>query len=208
MVLDQVADRQVFIGNQVVRCDQRVCRLASKIFALPLDFEMRFAQGLSRPGAIGRPLCGARETTMQRLEPSLGGAQVTGMSHRASLAIGEKRLETQINPDLLAGWHMRDLPGGRHHKLTIIAISTPKESHAFDLLEGKGLDTLSPVADQAQSPDAAAGCSVAGTGVPVKPFLLEYFSRRCSSLSFPRSKKGTAFHPPLAKTGAFKPASL
>ena len=35
-VLDQVADLKVFVGNQVVRRDQRVRRLSGEIFTLPL----------------------------------------------------------------------------------------------------------------------------------------------------------------------------
>ena len=37
MVLDHVRYLQVFIGNQVVRRDQRVCRLPGKIFTLPTE---------------------------------------------------------------------------------------------------------------------------------------------------------------------------
>jgi hypothetical protein len=36
-ILDQVADLEVFKGNQIARCDQRVRLLAGEIFALPLD---------------------------------------------------------------------------------------------------------------------------------------------------------------------------
>src|SRR5579864_7013397 len=43
MVLDQVADLKVFVGNQVVRRDKRVRRLASEIFTLPLHFQRRFS---------------------------------------------------------------------------------------------------------------------------------------------------------------------
>jgi len=36
-----VAYLQVFVGNQIVRCDKRVCRFPGKIFALPLDLLVR-----------------------------------------------------------------------------------------------------------------------------------------------------------------------
>ncbi len=47
VILDQVADLKLFIGNQVVRRDQRVRCLASEIFTLPLHFQIGFAQTLS-----------------------------------------------------------------------------------------------------------------------------------------------------------------
>lgn len=56
-------------------------------------------QSFSRPGAIGGTFLGTGEMTMHLLEPALGCAQVTRMSHRASLAISEKGLEAQINAD-------------------------------------------------------------------------------------------------------------
>ncbi len=52
LVLDQVADLQVFVGNQVVRRDQRVRRFAGEIFTLPLHFQRRFRQALSGLFAI------------------------------------------------------------------------------------------------------------------------------------------------------------
>ena len=39
-VPDQVAYLQVFEGNQIARCDERVRRLAGEIFTLPLDFQI------------------------------------------------------------------------------------------------------------------------------------------------------------------------
>src|SRR5260370_33663389 len=38
MVLDQVRNLKVLIGNQIARCDERACLLTSKIFTLPIDF--------------------------------------------------------------------------------------------------------------------------------------------------------------------------
>ncbi len=47
MILDQVADLKLFIGNQVVRRDKRVRCFPSEIFTLPLHFQVRFSQVLS-----------------------------------------------------------------------------------------------------------------------------------------------------------------
>ena len=47
VVLHEVGDLQVLVGNQVVRRDQRVCRFPGKIFTLPTNFEIRLCQSLS-----------------------------------------------------------------------------------------------------------------------------------------------------------------
>ena len=46
VVLDQIGDLQVFIGNQIARCDKRACRLPGKVFTLPLYFQIRFGKPL------------------------------------------------------------------------------------------------------------------------------------------------------------------
>ena len=52
-VADHSADLKVLIGNQVVRRDQRVCRLSGKIFTLPIDLEIGFCYLLTSFLAIG-----------------------------------------------------------------------------------------------------------------------------------------------------------
>src|SRR2546425_10753706 len=51
MILDQVTDLQVFVGNQVVRRDERVRRLTGEIFTLPLHFQRGFREASSCPSA-------------------------------------------------------------------------------------------------------------------------------------------------------------
>ena len=46
-VSDHVGYLEVFIGNQIVRANKRVCRLAGKIFTLPLNFEIGFGESLA-----------------------------------------------------------------------------------------------------------------------------------------------------------------
>jgi len=41
VILHQIADLQVFKGNQVARRDERACLLSGKILTLPLDVQMR-----------------------------------------------------------------------------------------------------------------------------------------------------------------------
>ena len=52
VVLDQIGDLEILVGNQVVRRDKRVCRFPSKIFTLPTDLEIRLAEFLPRLCAI------------------------------------------------------------------------------------------------------------------------------------------------------------
>jgi len=42
-VSDHITDLKVLVGNQIVRCDKRVCRLSSKIFTLPLDLQNEYS---------------------------------------------------------------------------------------------------------------------------------------------------------------------
>lgn len=53
VVLDQIGNFQVFVGNQIVRCDKRVCRFPGKIFPLPPDLEIRLAEPLAGFFAVG-----------------------------------------------------------------------------------------------------------------------------------------------------------
>src|SRR6185312_16074753 len=47
-VSDHIAYLEVLIGNQIARCDERVRRLTSEIFTLPLDFQI--SDGYAFPG--------------------------------------------------------------------------------------------------------------------------------------------------------------
>ena len=67
-VANHVADLKVLIGNQVARQDQRVCLLAGKISALPLDFQMLLGQGFSGFFSIGRFLLFARKASLEPFE--------------------------------------------------------------------------------------------------------------------------------------------
>ena len=51
-VPDHVTNLEVFIGNHIVRGDERVCLLSGKIFTLPMDLEMRFGDPLTRLFAV------------------------------------------------------------------------------------------------------------------------------------------------------------
>src|SRR5690349_13350777 len=52
MVLDEVGNLQIFIGNQVVRRDERTCRLGGEVFTLPGNFQMTFGESFDGSLAI------------------------------------------------------------------------------------------------------------------------------------------------------------
>ncbi len=72
VVLDQVADLKVFIGNQVVRRDKRVRCFTSEIFTLPLHFQIGFSQALSGLLAVLALLVFARDAPMETFELRFG----------------------------------------------------------------------------------------------------------------------------------------
>src|SRR6266704_499626 len=77
MVLDQVADLKEFVGNQVVRRDERVRRFTSEIFTLPLHFQIRFSQALSSFLAILSLFLFTRHAPMETFQFCLRLAIVT-----------------------------------------------------------------------------------------------------------------------------------
>ena len=65
MVLDQVANLKMLIGNQVARRDERACLFPGKVFTLPLDLQMRFGKLLTGLLAVPAFLLLARELALQ-----------------------------------------------------------------------------------------------------------------------------------------------
>jgi hypothetical protein len=61
VVANHVADLKIFIGNQVVRRDERVCLFSGKIFTLPLDLQIAFS-------ALKRGSCPQRWHTLEILK--------------------------------------------------------------------------------------------------------------------------------------------
>jgi hypothetical protein len=78
-VVYHIANLKVFIGDQVVRRDVRVCRLAGKIFALPLHFQMLFSKSLSGLLAISRPLLFTGESSLEVCKLLFSTAVVAGV---------------------------------------------------------------------------------------------------------------------------------
>jgi hypothetical protein len=124
MVFDHVGNFQVFKSNQIVRCGERVCRLSGKIFALPVDLEIRFGQCLTSFLTILRLFLRARETAMQAFELFLRFAQEAGIGHRLPGGVSVELLESHIDAHLSARGEMFALALGLHAKLRIVAIRT------------------------------------------------------------------------------------
>src|SRR5437773_12563820 len=76
-VLAHVAYLKGFIGNQIVRGDERACRFPGKVFTLPLDFQIRFSELLSGFLAVAALLLFAGVVSMQPLEFLFGLAIVS-----------------------------------------------------------------------------------------------------------------------------------
>src|SRR5205823_3059570 len=67
-ILDQIADLEVFKGNQIARCDERVRLLSGEIFALPLHLQMRLSELLAGLVAILAPFFLAGKVALQARE--------------------------------------------------------------------------------------------------------------------------------------------
>ena len=78
----------------------------------------------------------------------------TWVLNALTVGIGVEDLQTHVDADHAAGFHMLTLPFDLDTELHIIAIGTAQEANSLDLLGGEGEDVLSGIADQAQSPNA------------------------------------------------------
>ncbi len=93
VVLDHVADLKLFIGNQVVRRDKRVCLFAGKILALPLHFQRRFRQSLAGFLPVLAPLFRAGKVPMQPLQLLFRFPIMTWVLNGLSVGVGIENLE-------------------------------------------------------------------------------------------------------------------
>jgi hypothetical protein len=137
VVFDHIADLEVFIGNHIARGDERVCRFPGKIFTLPGDLQMRFCYHLASFLAVATLLLLPRELALQPLESLLCFAIVAWVLHRLTVAIGQERLETDINPCLPARWNMLNVPLCLDTELDVVAIGAADETDTLDVLDGE-----------------------------------------------------------------------
>jgi hypothetical protein len=99
VVLDQVADLKMFVGNQVVRRDERVRRFACEIFTLPLHFQIGFGQALSGLLAVLALFVFARHTPVETFEFRLSFSRVTWVLNCVPVGIGVESLQSHVDAD-------------------------------------------------------------------------------------------------------------
>ncbi len=155
MIANHIADLKVFIGNQVVRRDKRVCLLSGKILTLPLHFQIALCQRLSGLFAVLTSLFLSGELSMQTLELLFRFAKVSRVLNGVALRVGQKSLESHIDADGFPRWNMLDAALCLDSELDIVAISTLENANSLDLLAGECFDLLFLIPNQAQTPDPA-----------------------------------------------------
>ena len=165
-VLHHVVYLKVFVGNQVVRADERVRCLASEIFTLPGYLQIALCQMLSGFLPVLRLLVFTRDPPMQTLQAFFSLAVVTRILNRVSFAIGQERFQSDIDPDLLACWVMHDFTCGLYPKLTLVAIGPLDNTNPLDLPDGKRFDLLLFVSNEPHTPNATAVCE--GDMLPIR----------------------------------------
>ena len=155
-ITNHILDLKMFIGNQVVRRDERVCLFSGKIFTLPLNFQMLLGNSFSRLLPVRRFLLFARESSLEPIELRLRSAVVPGVLDRGSLGVSQEALETDINPNLFARGNMFDFALGIDAELAIVSIGTSNNTNTLDDIPGEGFDTLFFIPNQPESANATA----------------------------------------------------
>jgi len=155
-ILDEVADLQVFVGNQIVRFDERACRLSGKVFTLPVYFQISISQRFPAPLALSALLFLAGKPSMQLLQPLLCFSQMTGVLNGVAFRVREKCFQAHIYPGVFASRNMFSASLSLQGKLSIVAIGPLDEAYPLDLLERKLCHFLLPIANQAQVSNTTA----------------------------------------------------
>ena len=93
---------------------------------------------------------------MEPLEAFLSFPQIAWVLNDASLAVGQKCVQPQVNANPPVRWLMHDFAGCLYCELTIIAIGSPHNPHPLDLRERERLDLLTAVTHESYAPDATA----------------------------------------------------
>ena len=117
-----VLDLKVFIGNQVVRRDIRVCHLAGKILTLPLNLQMLLGKCFSGLFPVSRFLLFTRESPLQTCKLLLSFAIVSGVGNGLTFRVSQVGFESYIYAQLFTGWDMLNLTFGIDTELAIVSI--------------------------------------------------------------------------------------
>ena len=71
VVLHQIGNLEVFVGNQIARFDQRTCSLGCEVFTLPGNPQIAFGKPLNGSPAVLGPLDFAGDAPMQAFQLAL-----------------------------------------------------------------------------------------------------------------------------------------
>jgi len=176
-VADHILHLKVFMGNQVVRRDKRVCLLSGKILTLPLDFQMLLRQLLAGFLSMSRFLLLAGKSPLESFKPVFSFTIVPGIGDGIALGVGQEALETNINPQLRPRWNMLNFAFGIDAELTVVAVCPSNYANSLDHVRGKFLDALIGIANQfeATNPTAIGEDDVSAISVKLPPrgFVLD-----------------------------------
>jgi hypothetical protein len=170
-----VSDLKVFIGNQVVRRDVRVCYFTSKILTLPLHFQMLLGQSFAGFLAVRRFLLFAGVASLETCKLLLRFAVESGVVDCLTFAIGQVRFEPYINPELLASRDMLNRSLGINTELAVVAVCASDNANTLDLFDWELFHSLVFVPNQLDAANTTAVCEgdVAAIKLPARGFVLD-----------------------------------
>jgi hypothetical protein len=167
-VVYHIANLKVFVGNQVVRRDVRVCRLAGKIFALPLHFQMLLSKSLSGLLAVRRLLLFAGESSLEVCKLLFSLAVVSGVVNGLTFGISQIRFKPNVYTHLLPRWNVFNGSHGINAQLAVVAISPSEDANPLDGLDWERFNTLVAVPNQFETAYSTPVCEDDVTAIAVK----------------------------------------
>ena len=135
VILDHIADLQVFIGKEVARRHERVCLFSGKILTLPVYFQMRLGQLLSGLAAIVRAFLLAGYLSLQGLELLFRFPQEARVLNRSSFGVSVEFFQPHVNPTLHSCCFMSDGAFRLNDKLDKVAIGPLENPDPLDLCQ-------------------------------------------------------------------------
>lgn len=100
MVLDHIADSQVFNRDVMVPLGVLFGRLEVEITTLPRNLQMRFRHVLRRLPATVTPLLAATQSTLLASERLLRGSIIAGVLDRMTIGISQEGFQADINANV------------------------------------------------------------------------------------------------------------
>src|SRR5690349_21745542 len=135
MVLYHVAYLEVFIGNQIARCDKRICRLPGKIFTLSTYLQVLSSKSLPCFLSISRFFLFLGESSLETPETIFRLPIVSWVLDGITERISQEHFESYINTNLTACRDMFNFPVCFDGKLNIVAISMSYNTNTLDIFD-------------------------------------------------------------------------